>query len=82
MVCAEDGAALDAAAGEEGELLRPVVAAGGGGQRTHGAAELADHHHQRAAQQAVGLQIAQQRRNRVVQNRALVVGHGSGWFRW
>src|SRR5207245_795959 len=57
---ADDGSALDSAAGEEGELLRPVIAASRGGKRAYGAAKLAHHYDQGVGNQAGALEIVQQ----------------------
>ena len=61
MLCGTDGsAALDAAAGEGGELLRVVVAAHLVVQGTDGAPELAHHDDEGFLQHAAGFQVGQE----------------------
>src|SRR6185369_76116 len=64
----DDGTALDAAACEEGELLRPVIAATLGGDRTYGAAEFTRHHYEGVLEQAGGFEIVQQGGKRIVED--------------
>src|SRR5262245_51262641 len=70
---AVDHAALDPAAGQNRRVaLVPVLAPWVGPLQlvdARGAAELADDHDQRALQQAAILQISEQSRQRIVENR-------------
>src|ERR1039457_6548018 len=68
---AQSHSALDAAAGEESELLRPVIAAQLRRDWAHGTAEFAVHHDHRLVEQPVDFQIADQRGQAVVDDLGL-----------